>query len=232
MSMASLNRIVGLYVLTPAVVSLCLVGVSHAVVLADYQFAGGSNASTDTNADTSASVISTTGDVGISSTSSTMFIRSNQVTQSQPPNSSAADRAQFSITPTGGPLDYDLLTALVQADAGSNWEANWDVYSSTDGFSSNEVLHGTLTDVFGGGATQVQVDISSLSNISGAVSFRLVPHVNLIGGEPATSGKILRIRNFQVTGDLTPAPAVPEPMTASLAGLGFIAMLTRRRRGA
>jgi len=37
---------------------------------------------------------------------------------------------------------------------------------------------------------------------------------------------------FQVTGDLTPAPAVPEPMTASLAGLGFIAMLTRRRRGA
>jgi len=205
-------------------------GSAHAGLLAEYTFNGGSDASTAGSPDATASTMTDAGSTDISSGTGTLFIRSNNTPTTDPGGLAAVSFAEFSITPTGPALNYDNITGSLEADAGNFWAAHYSVYTSTDGFSSNSVFHGTASDSSGGGSSPFDIDLSSLTNVAGTLTFRLVPtaefFVNDDGEiEPATAGKIIRLDNVRVNGEV-----IPEPASAAMIGLGGLLILARRRR--
>jgi hypothetical protein len=170
--------------------------------------------------------MSVLGNTGISSSTGTMFNLSSNVATNNP-GSASANRGQFSLAPIGGfEIDLANVTGVVLADNGSNYEANWAVYVSTDGFTS-ETLAGVATDPAGGGSTAFNLDLSAFQDVAGSLDFRFVPFFTTNSAEPKTSGKVLRIDNIVVNGTSEP---IPEPGSLALIGLGGVMCLTRRRR--
>ncbi len=199
--------------------------ITSAALLAQYNFAGGSDANTAGTSGVTVTTMATNESVIISSSTNTMAATSNQVATGNP--GPGGDFGQFGITPTSGNLiNFTNLTATVLADNGSNYEANWALYSSDDNFASS-TLRGTGTDPAGGGTTAINIPLTGLTGITSQTQFQLVPYFTTSTGEGKTSGKVLRIDNVEVNGDVLP---VPEPSSSLLIAVGMIGFLSRRSK--
>jgi len=163
-----------------------------------------------------------------------LFVRGNQLSDSESNAIAANDYWTFKVTPDAGKtLALSMIEFDYRVDGGiTDKEPTWYVYSSVDGFTlGNNIGEFAITQVSQNKSWfNASVDLSALSGfdaLDSETEFRVY-----VKGE-GSSSEIRRIDTIQLSGEVQmPAPAVPEPMTASLAGLGFIAMLTRRRRGA
>jgi len=209
-------------------------GPASGIVIASYDFAGGSATSGDSDTDTTASAISVVGgssNFGISSGTGTLFARSTAVANTgTDPGVNASERVEFSVTLDNGPaLSLQNITGTLEADAGDFWQANYSMFASTDDFATSTSL-GTASDPSGGSATAFDISLASLGNVTGTVKFRLVPYAEFFTNdegelEQPSNGKILRLDDVVVNGTV-----VPEPASVALMGLGGLLMLGRRRQ--
>ncbi len=146
--MRSSARLSGLAIV--AAVSLTLTARhAGAAVIAEYSFAGGSAASTDTEPNSTAADFTknpASSDWGFSSSSSTVFARSNATTASEAAAVTAGDYFSFTVAPDAGfeldltQLQFDTthnLTHPTPPSPDTGATMSFFVRSSVDGFAAN-----------------------------------------------------------------------------------------------
>lgn len=220
-----------------------------AATIAEYQFQGGGGAASATS---DANDAATVAGVGISVISTSMadlmfednnttlvqsgsvddytwFTRGSNLGYQNDPIASG-QYLQFTITPTGGVLSLETLTAVMGASKGgiAN-DVTWSliVRSSLDTFASDI---GTLSHT--GGVTGPPVwqthslDLSTLSDITDPITFRL--YLLNTSASNSNSSKYMILDTVTLTGSFTPT-AVPTPAALPM-GLGLLAAAGLRRR--
>lgn len=206
---------------------------SQAAVLAAYNFntpGGTPIASTVDPKVTANDFITSTADTNQGfSGAGNVFIRSLATAATQ---SAALDSRYFAFTVSAtsltDELDLDQLSATLTLTTDNTTSTTNNLYlqSSVGGFgSSNPIISGTgtsLTRTTSGTSTSTATfDLTGVSfqGLSGDVEFRFY-----ISDNVDENGKINRLDNVSLTGDV-----IPEPSAALLGGLGLLALLRRRR---
>lgn len=208
---------------------------THAATLAQYNFTGGSTADSAAAANITASNVSTSGDVAISSFSATGFIRSHVTSNTLAGAITDADYFEFAITVASGStmnlssLSFDHLGSTTTGTP-LPYESSLSLFSSIDGFTAANVL-GTSTETMttnvGAASTflateNVSLSAPSFQNLTGTTTFRIYGYDN-----QNDNNDILRLDNIILEGTVT---SIPEPSSTALLGLGFSTMLLRRRK--
>ena len=206
---------------------------SPAAVIADYQFTGGSAASTDTQPNSTAANFTLSslfsGNGGISAGTETAFANSS-VTPSTAGDAILQNSwFSFTVTPDSG---YSLsLTSLTfntsydGIDGAAAVSANWFVRSSLDGFSSNigTTFNQAYTTTLSLQPRTVDLTASLFQDVTSPVTFRIYIYDGSV-----SSGKYVRVNDVVLNGNVS---VVPEPTTCGLAIFaGLVATLGARKR--
>lgn len=218
--------------------ALAFASSAHAVIVAEYQFTGGSAANSASSGIASATSISYLPG-SISSTSSQFFIQNtgNAIPDSLALSLSNNNFLGFTVTPTGDNLAFSSLSfgfgLTNNTTTVTTYTGNWAVFSSIDGFTSgSQIATGSFSLPNGSGAGGTFISpspvvsltgVSGLQNVGGAVQFRIYYWDNYASG---SSSLAIRFDDIQLD-----AAAVPEPGTMALfaLGLGVCVWRTRRR---
>ena len=211
--------------------SLC----SSAALLADYQFAGGSTASSDADINSSASAITNSNGFAAVYENLNAYGRSSVVDAA----GNTSDYFEFTVTPVSGfklsltSLSFGTAFYGNQALAG---QASYFVRSSLDGFTNN--IGSTFTVDYQ--RTTIPADHPSTpfplptfidQNVAlgsltpgnnQAVTFRIY-----ISDTTTSPDRLTAIDNVQLNGELL---AIPEPSGIAMMGLAIAGMCSRRRR--
>jgi hypothetical protein len=220
--------------LAVAVVGIFAVRV-NADVLGSYPFTGSSRASTDSDANTSASAIVdgaglvNTIDTTRGNPSPSITIDSSQTDGTNNTTTvSANDYIGFTLTPNSG-VQFSLTSLGLDA-------ANW---SSTSTFPAESYFLRSSLDSFGANIGSVQsiaagssgilpnsFDLSgaAFQNLTTAIEFRL-----FVQDGTSTANRGLLFDNITLNGT-TVAAAIPEPATWMLMGIGLLLGAQRLRR--
>jgi hypothetical protein len=211
--------------LLPLLAAPLLATSAHAAIIAQYNFDGGNLDATTNAAGVTASTMSI--EAGTSSNPGE-FLNASADQRAWSGRSFETDSSQwfqFEVTPTNPytPTTITLFNSVNMNLAGGTSQANYTVSTSLDGFASSIVsVDGPVANASNRSVSDtVTLDISSLGEISGAVTYRVV--MTNIGGTNGTGGQ----RGGRID-DVT-LSAIPEPSTALLGGLGLLTLLRRRR---
>lgn len=208
---------------------------SSAALLADYQFASGSTASGDAEANSTASAMGNSAGFAAIYENLNAYGRSSVVDAA----GSTADYFEFTVTPASGfklnltSLSFGTAFYGNQAPAG---QASYFVRTSLDGFTSN--IGSTFTVDYQRTTipadhpttpfplptfTDQNVALDSLNpGNNQAVTFRIY-----ITDTTTSPDRLTAIDNVQLNGELL---AIPEPSAAVLMGLATAGLCCRRRR--
>jgi hypothetical protein len=218
--------------------SLALLAFATAVradVVANYTFTGSSLNSSDTDANSSAGVLSNVGfsaatiNTSVGNPSPSIQDVGGDITNSanNPPtaatNNATTDYYTFTLTPTGT-LFYTSLTldaATLNANAATSNSFNISLQTGLDGFMSvNNFVVGANTSF-----TTLGFDLTGLPSSSAPIEFRIAIRDNTTS---ASNG--IAIDNIILNAQTT--AAVPEPATWMLMGVGLLLGAQRLRRKA
>jgi hypothetical protein len=221
--------------LSVAVVALFAIR-ANAGVLGSYPFTGSSRASTDSDANTTASNI--TDGAGLTSTidatrgnpSPSISVSSDQTDAGTNAGAvTANDYISFTLTPLSG-ATFSLTSLALDA---ANWSTTttfpleeYFLRSSVNGFASNIGSTQTLAAASNGAITPNSFDLSGavFQNLTTAIEFRIY----FQDGTTNVNRGIL-LDNIVLNGTAT-AAAIPEPATWILMGVGLLLGAQRLRR--
>ncbi len=233
--------------LVPALVAAMALS-SQAAVIANYDFAGSSLASSDSELNTTASALSdysTDNDGAANPATSRNILGSVSASVGNPspgiagtfqhfggggtPVGSLAEALSeniyigFTIAPTGGAtIDFTNFTIDVQKVAGGAAFYGWLlVDQNNNGWDIGDQIGAEDSFTQIGAWETMSFDASSLTGVSTATSFRIY-----LGSDGTGASNGINVDNLVMNGTVTP---VPEPRAALLGGLGLLALLRRRR---
>ena len=243
------------FLLLPVITLIAAINFSavNASIVASFDFAGGSTASTDTSTFSIASAYDPSGGgnldgagSNVSSSTFQAFIRSSLTSNSTDPTSSDAYHS-FNIEVTGLGAGQTLdLTSFEFDYFNSGFTSDQifaGVYSNLVGFTGVDDRLSTNTSINanndGGNPVAWSIGLTP-ATAAGAPNFTGTEFVGLSNGDIAEfriyfgdqvnqSGDIQRIDNLVLNGNVVTV-AIPEPTSIALFGLGSVAMLVRRRR--
>lgn len=216
--------------LTALLISFACIPLSQAAVVASYNFTSDLT-SGDTEGTSTASQIQSgggLGDVGDgwgrSSSMTDLFLRSTVAATTL----TADDYVSFTVTTNPG-VTYNFTTltfkysAQITAGGAGPFTSNVVVRSSLDNFATNLGTF-TVTRVNVNGinilSPEPSVDLSSFTNASGAIEFRIYVYDDI-----DNTGDLTRIDNLTLN-----ATVVPEVSGVSLVSIGSLLIGLRRRR--
>lgn len=213
---------------------------SSAAILAQYNFAAASTASTDTDADSTAGPFNVSGGSypadantsGFSTTSNSPFIRSSVLTGNAAGAIAGNDYLSFTLTLNPGVI-YDLNTLTLKLGGSSDNNGTFNVgaclRTSLDGFAND--IGSPISQLVAsnaGAATPTYGDFSfNLSALPDITSGTPVTFRIYLTADVSNSPQILRADDFIVNGT-----AIPEPAISFLGAVGAIGLIGRRRRSA
>jgi hypothetical protein len=213
-----------------AALAVAFASVSHGAILAQYNFTGGSAASSDTDLDTMAgSFTAPTGGV-FDSTWDNVYALSN----STPASFTPSYYFSFTVTPTIDlalnldTLSFDYAYNRTGGSSTGTLAANFVVQTNTDSFAANVATFSrNYGNVTGGSnfASTGNIDLSGAAyqNLTDPFEVRIYVYDNSGG-----SDKAVRLDNVVLNG--TAVAIIPEPSGAMLFGAaGFLVLLRRRR---
>lgn len=220
---------------------------ASAVVVAAFDFTGGSTASTDTSiysttsaydartADIAAADDPGTGfddDSAVSSASGNAYMRAHNTPNSSSPAGTNFYH-EFSITIDGlgagetlnlTSFDFDYFATQISGQFFTG------IYSNVVGYTGTGDKLGT-TNITGNAGRSISLGLTSANAVAGSsftgltngeiIEFRVVFGDNVSGNQ-----RLHRVDNIVVNGDVV---AVPEPSAALLGGLGLLALARRKR---
>lgn len=216
--------------------SMLLLPSSEAAVLAQYTFTGASPVSTDTDPNGTASNFNVSGGSypvdsstsGFSSLSSSVFIRSSVLTNTESGAISGNDYFSFTLTPNAG-VTYNLSSLDLNFGGnsdGTTFGVGAFLRTSLNGYGTNSITPISISQTVSTTGTTYgafSFDLSSLGSVTSAVTFRLY-----LTSDSVSNAHILRGDDIVLNG----TAAVPEPSTVALglAGVLGLAALSRLRR--
>lgn len=218
-----------------ALVAVSLIPSAHAVLVADYQFTGGSTANS------ASSGLATAGSIsfphgGITASQFLINNSGNQIPDSLSFSLAGENYLSFTVTPVADNLAFSSLNfnfGLTNNTSSVNpYIGNWAVFSSVGGFTDgSQIQTGNFSLASNSGAGGFFVSpapnislsaVSGLQNASTPTEFRIYYWDN---SATSTTNLNLRIDAVQLN-----ATAVPEPRGLALLGLGLAGVLWRTRR--
>ncbi len=222
---------------------------SHAATLASYNFDGASTASTDTDASTTASdydprsaFMANTGRSGISSSSENAFMRSEEAPFSSNIGTNTNTYHSFTLTVDGlAPNEVLNITSLSYSYGPNTGASNSAgqlisaLYASPVGFvdADDRIARTALSGSENNSGAFVIIDLTSTNTVAGESFTGLtngeVVEFRFLFGDNFTGGAIHRVDNIILSGEVE-QPAIPEPASLALFGLGGLTMLSRRRK--
>jgi hypothetical protein len=220
--------------------SIAIIGLlavhAKADVLASYPFDSSSRASTDSDINTSASVIAdgsglvSTVDATRGNPSPSISIASDQTDGTSNATAVAAnDYVSFTLTPLSG-ATFSLTSLALDA---ANWSTtstfpseSYFLRSSLDSFGANVGTTQSIASGSNGAITPNSFDLTgaAFQNLSAPIEFRLY-----VQDSTTNAGRGILFDNIILNGTTTGA-AIPEPATWLLMGVGLLVGAQRLRR--
>lgn len=191
-------------------------------MIANFNFSGGSFASSDASTDWTTTTLGTGGgvplatDAVVGNPAPSLALSMGDINDGTFLDN---DYYKFIVTPNPTMvLDYTQFSFDINKISGGA-AVNYLVFSSIDGFTlSNELSSGAITAT--NSFSTESFSVSSLSSVTTATEFRIyLDTVGSFGANP------IRIDNINLTGTV-----VPEPSAALLSGIGMLLLLRRRHR--
>lgn len=224
---------------------LCSIHPAQAAVLARYDFTGSSDASSDTDSNTTAADLAVGAGFLPYHSFNTSFGNSAPSRQTAgTPNNQTANLLsgdfyyQFTVTPDAGyKMDLTSITFDFGASYSSSSQIGWRLYSSVDGFDpgSGDIIASNVFASSAQAANSFTLQTSDLTpsnpnpsvgtdfqNLTVPVTFRLY-----INDASTTAGSVTRFDNVTLNGVTSP---VPEPSPSVMVAFGVAGLLCLRRR--